>query len=576
MRIPRLCSRNSAVALVLALAALATLAACKKDGGGAPPDLGRKGPVVDVDKLEAPPLFAHIPADTPYVMASFEAVPLAYYAKVRQAAGPELARALDQLRALGGPAELERWIDAVTDELAGKWSAKGLESLGLSAQPRFAIYGHGALPAVLRLEVKDAKAVLATVERIAHRAGAKLPALETRHGREFWRIELPADFGAIVSLTDGQLVAAIGPRHAIAAVLPQIVGAEKPSRNMAGGEELKRLIAKHQLGPVLVGYVDTKRLGGSLLALVERDTSDKCAAAIDRLAAAVPRLAFSYTELTDKRFSAAAILELAPALAEQLKAMRTPVPGLAAALADEPMFAMGGGLDLRRGQAAGKAAAVALGELGLACDAAGLQRAADEMLEAMATPLPGPLGKLAGGALAIDAIDFGGGAGGGRRAGPPIPRSLDAFAMLAVSDAKAVLDSMSAELALLGGLQLKPDGKLRALELGMLPLPFEVHGGVGERALAVAVGSRGKRRAERAITASGDGPAPFLAGTLDMSKLTELQARLATILADDDADPADAVTRDVDSALSSMIGRATFSVDATDAGLGMWFSGELK
>lgn len=556
--------RWSSRAWIVAAVALPSiaLAACKKDSEL--PGLGPRGPVIDVDKLRAPALFAHIPADTPYVLASFEAVSLDYYAKLRHTTGPALARGVDELRALGAGSDLGRWVDALTDELAGKWTASGVESLGLSAQPRFAIYGHGALPVVARLEIKDGKALLATIERIAHRAGARLPPLENRHGREFWRIELPDETGAIVAIADDQLVAAFGPRHAIAAVLPQILGAEKPARSMADGAELKQAIAKHRLGPVMIGFTDTKRLAHALIALAEETPPAACLAEIDRLAAQVPRFVFGYSELTGKRFSGAAVLELAPPLIERLKALRTAVPGLGAALAGEPLFAMGGGLDLERGKAAGGAAAAVLGDLGRACEAEELVDAARELRENLAEGLPGPVAAVAGGAISIDAIDLGSDYASRRSYGiPPLPRKVEGFAMLAVADARDVFRSIAAFLPPIR--EIEPDGRLHELELTKLGLPFDIDAGVGERALVVAAGARGKRQAREALDATGGGKAPFLAGTLDLRKVMELQAQL----------DATSPTRDFDEDMAAMFGRATFSLDVTDAGLALWMSGEL-
>ncbi len=555
----RRCSRVAVVALWLI-----ALAACKKERE-LPPGFGPRGPAVDVDKLRAPALFEHIPADAPYVLASFEAVSLDYYAKVKRAVGPAVARGVDQLRARGGGGDAERWLDALAAELDGKWTARGLESLGLSARPRFAIYGHGALPVVARLEIKDGKALLATIERIAHRAGAELPPLETRHGREFWRIKLPDDNGAIIAIAGDQLVAAFGPRHAIAEVLPQIVGAEQPPRNMAGGDELKRLIAKHRLGPVMVGFVDSKRLAHALIGLAERTPPADCIAEIDRLAARVPRLAFGYTELTDQRFSGGLVLELAPPLVEELKALRTAVPGLSAALAGEPMFALGGGFDLDRGKTAGRAAAAVLRDLGQACDAEALVDGARELRDALSEALPGPLAAIAGGAIAIDSIDFGSDHAARRsHVSTPVPRGVEGFAMLAVPDAKDVFRSIAAFLPPVS--EIEPDGELHELALTKYGMPFDLHAGVGEQALAVAVGSRGKRLARQALAATGGGKAPFLAGTLDMGKVMALQAQL---------DPT-GLTRDLDESMATIFGRTTFSLDVTDAGLAMWMSGELK
>lgn len=545
---------------VLALLALAALsaAACKKEGGDLPPGFGPRGPAVDVTKLQAPALFAHIPADTPYVIASFEAIPLSYYAKLRRAIGPALVRSIDQLRAAARDTEGDRWVDAIADELDGKWSAKGLESLGLSAQPRFALYGHGALPAVLRLEIKDDKALLATVERVARRAGVQLPPLENRHGREFWRVELPDDAGAIISIADHQLVAAVGPRHAIAAVLPQILGAERPARSMADGEELKRLIARHHLGPLLIGYVDSKRLASALVALADQAPPAACTAEIDRLAAQVPRLVVSSIELSDHRFSSAAVVELAPALAQSLKALRASVPGLTAALEGEPLMAFGGGLHLSRAQAAGQALATALRDLGQACGADELVRGARALREALDEPIPEPIRKLTGGAFAVDAIDM----GGARRG---IPRSLDGFGVVAAGDPKAVLEALSATAPPLRMLDLTADGKLHDLDGDKLGLPFDVHAGIGDRAIVLAAGDGGARRARKAMAATSDEPAPFLAASLDLRRLIELQARI---------DPAAARALDAD--MIELFGRMTFSVDATDAGLTLWGASELK
>jgi hypothetical protein len=557
--------RSSRAWVAVVALSLVALAGCKKDREP-PLELGPRGPVIDVARLQAPALFAHIPADAPYVLASFEAVSLDYYAKVKRATAPALARSVAQLRALGADTGLERWLDAVTDELAGKWTARGLESLGLSARPRFALYGHGALPVVARLEIKDGKALLATIERIAHRAGAALPPLENRHGREFWRIELPDDAGAIVAIADDQLVAAFGPRHAIAAALPQILGAERPARSMADGAELKQVIARHRLGPVMVGFADSKRLAHALLALAEDTPPAACLAEIDRLAARVPRLAFGYAELTDKRFSGAAVLELAPPLVEELKALRTAVPGLGAALAGEPLFAMGGGLDLERGKAAGHAVAAVLRDLGRGCEAEDLIDAARELREGLAEGLPGPLAAVAGGAISIDSVDLGSDYAARRRsrfAPPPVPRGIEGFAMLAMAGARDAFRSIAAFLPPVA--EIEPDGRLHELPLTKLGMPFDVHAGVGERALVVARGSRGKRQAREVLEATGGGKAPFLAGTLDLRKTLELQAQL----------DGSSLTRELDESMAAMFGRASFSLDVTDAGLALWMSGEL-
>jgi hypothetical protein len=199
--------------LSLCLSLVLATSACKKDGVSSdqplPSELKPKPADVDTSKLKAPALFASIPSDTPYVAAAFEAVPLDYYAKMKTALGPTFANAFAQFHAIEADGKPDV-LTAVMTELDGKWNAAGLESLGFSATPRFAVYGLGLAPAVLRLEVKDDKAVLATIERVATKAGQALPAMATRDGRSFWRIP-QRQVDIVVALADNQLIVAVGP-----------------------------------------------------------------------------------------------------------------------------------------------------------------------------------------------------------------------------------------------------------------------------------------------------------------------------------------------------------------------------
>jgi hypothetical protein len=52
---------------------------------------------IDVDRLAAPALLAHIPADTPFALVSFEPIPLAYFAKLKRELGPRLASIRDAI-----------------------------------------------------------------------------------------------------------------------------------------------------------------------------------------------------------------------------------------------------------------------------------------------------------------------------------------------------------------------------------------------------------------------------------------------------------------------------------------------
>jgi hypothetical protein len=148
--------------IVVAMTAALAVGACEKKGAvtdkQVPAELRPTKAAFD-PKLVAPALFAHIPADTPYVIAAFEAAPLEYYAKLKRALGPAFSKLIKKKQAEGGEPDV---IDAIVDELGGDLSAKALEDRGLSAKPRFAIYGLGVAPVVARVEIKDEAALRAT------------------------------------------------------------------------------------------------------------------------------------------------------------------------------------------------------------------------------------------------------------------------------------------------------------------------------------------------------------------------------------------------------------------------------
>src|SRR5665647_3000204 len=100
---------------VMAVLSLLTGGACEKKGEknatvanvepGVPEIVARPA-AVNVAALSAPALLASVPADTPYLITAFEAIPLEYYAKLKQAIGPAMVRTVDQLRSLANDSDL--------------------------------------------------------------------------------------------------------------------------------------------------------------------------------------------------------------------------------------------------------------------------------------------------------------------------------------------------------------------------------------------------------------------------------------------------------------------------------------
>jgi hypothetical protein len=543
---------------------------CKKDSSGGdnalPSQFKPKLANVDTSKLKAPALFGYIPSDTPYVIASFEAVPLDYLSKMKKALGPSFDKTFKMLRTLDANSGKPSMLDAIITELDGKWNVAGLESLGFSASPRFAVYGLGFAPVVLRVEVKDDKAVLATIERVAKKAGQELPAMETKDNRSYWRFP-SREADVIVALVDNQFVAAVGPAAEIDAKLPLILGIEKPPQTMADGKQLAEVMTKHGFGPYLVGFADTKRMITQGLAWKNVAITPACSTEIDGLAASVPRVVFGYAELSTARASGGAVIELSPDLVKQFEGLKAEVPGFGAAMAGEPLMAFGGGIDIVGAQKLAVSAVQALRRFGETCQAGPVASTAESMSRSIMRPLPDFVEKIHGGVFVVQSMTF----SGSKRASP-IPDAMDAFALLSAGDAKGLVEALMKQAPPLRQMGIESDGKLHKVGGGMLPVPFDVFAGVGDHAVVLAVGDKGKALAEKTIDASGGGKVPFLAASYDYGKFLELRAKMVGLGGglDDDAD------QKMNDDLAKIFGRASVSLDITDKGLGMWGSIDMK
>ncbi|HWO26860.1 MAG TPA: hypothetical protein VNO30_49360 [Kofleriaceae bacterium] len=498
----------------------------------------------------APALFASIPADTPFVLASFEAMPLEVLAMYRDLVGPEIRSSLE--RASGGGAWADRLLPVLLEELDGKWNVAGFESLGLSATPRFAIYGLGLVP-VLRLEIRDGRVLLATIQRIAKRAGLPLPPPEAREGRTFWWID-DSEHPALLAITGDQLALAIGPRGALDAALPHVLGLEKPARSMADGAELAAARQKHRLGGQAVGIADTRRLLTNILAAGR--PSPACAAEIDRLAARAPRLVAGYG-VTPAQHDIDMVLEVAPDLAGELRSLRVDLPGYAQALADKPLLMVAAGVDLPRGQALLRAAVEATQRAAAACDATAFRARYDEAAALFAEPLPPPLAQLRGGLLNVLSASY--------DDDDALPSRLEAFAVVSSPAASSLFALGRAVIADAVPIDFEADGKLHTLPLDrlQLALPYEIAGGASERAIFLAAGKQGRARLERALGAPPDRAPLFITDT-DYGRFSELSARRGGERAS------------VNAINAQLYGRMRMALDVSDRGLELRTAVETK
>lgn len=548
---------------------MGALAGCAKQGVG-----DAMGPPADV-KLQAaqggptrsgvPALFVSIPADTPYLLASLESAPPELWEKMGQRFKPVIDLIAAKWQEKRGTNKV---FEAMLGELAGKWSEAGLESLGFSGQPRFAMYGLGLQPFVIRMAIKDGKAVRATIERIAAKAGDPLPPIRTRGGRGYWQDTGRDGTATVVSVDDHELIVAAGKPRDIEDKLDLILGLQKPARNMADGALVKRLMAGHRLGGQLIGFADTRQLAGKALEAagsLPGPAGPDCTGEIDRLSAMLPRLVFGYSELSSSRIAGRLVVEMAPELVAELRALKTEVPGLGTAMAGHPIMAFAAAMDLVGAQQLAIAAAANLQQLGTACGLGPLANGAAQVAGLLSRPLPDLVGQISGGAAVIDDIVV---RPGGRKG---TPEKIEGVLLIASPDARALFGKAIELEPQLKSLGIEADGKLHDLRM---PVPvFGVPAvGVGDHVLLVTAGNQQRGAGDKLIAARGGDKAPLLAGSYDFRKLMDFTEQTGNF----DAMDRQPEFRVVMEAFKDALGNFWGTVDVTDRGLALWSAVELK
>lgn len=524
--------------------ALVVAAGCKKEPAGEPPNAA----ALDFSALE--PLFAHVPADTPYVLASATTISSGYFEKVQRMYGPLVERALAAQATTDTPDA--RLLKALGDELAGKWSPQGFASLGIDPTSRSVMYGLDVAPAVARLTLADGKLLRAAVERVAKRAQLTLPPSESLQGREIWRINVHDDIDVLVVLDDKQLVVAIGSRDGLASNLPLITGVERPAQKL-DSKVLAQVAAKHQLGSQIVGFADVPRIVRGVLARSDEKLPPACVAGVDKLTANVPLIAVG-GGFDEHRSYTTVVVELAPPVVQLAKQLTVAIPGFAAAFASKPAFAFGGGADVRKAQLAGQALFSAIGELGAPCGNEDFVRKMAERQAILSQPLPPVAESLRGGYAVVQNLVV----------DNPAQIRADGYAVVAAGDPAQLLELAYGLAPPLRQLGIVADGKLHPVKLPEPP-PFEVFAGVGGPGIVVAAGA-GKAAAESVLAATGGDRAPLLAIALDYGRMFAMAKQFGG------NDP----ELQMLDGMANMFGAGTMSLDVTDHGVALSYNLEIK
>ena len=356
-------------------------------------------------RKEPETLLGYVPADTPYVFANIDPVPKAYIDAMADKMAPIASLYEDMIKDALAKLAKEPADDpaipvvkAILEELQGKISLAGMESIGLSSQAHIAMYGVGLVP-VVRAELKDPAAFQAFIGRVEKRAGQPLLAFKVGD-QSYWRIGKEGEeMAGLMAIAEGDLVLSLMPAKPSNELLERLLGVTLPEESLADEHKLQDLNKQYGFTPNGSGYIDMVRVMQSLVeektgiekefvaAIGSKDElpTPECKAELLGIAANMPRFAFGYTKLDEQQVDMLALLELKPELAKPLAAIPAPVPGLGAPT--DSVFDFGFSLDVQKMVDFANAQAAAVAATPYKCaDLADLNTGFAELRTSMANP----------------------------------------------------------------------------------------------------------------------------------------------------------------------------------------------
>ncbi|MDX2417867.1 MAG: hypothetical protein QNK19_10445 [Xanthomonadales bacterium] len=293
------------------------------------------------------PLLAYVPADTAYVFADLETVPVEITDAYVERFQPVLDVMSDQINKFQAGYQAGEFQDnqvaqlgmAVLDELGGSLSKENLEKLGISLQSHHAVYGTGVFP-VIRLSLGDEQKLREAIARIEVKMGYQLP-VKTLNGTSYWRVsenEMPV--AVYIAILDQQLAFSVFPVNSEDRLLAAFLGQEMPADSMASSNALGTMNTKKGYSTYGSGFVDIQKLTDEIMnpdsetrslmgaeANSHLDSLDAvCVAEIKSMIARTPRMTVGTTRLTNSEVAMRYDLEIESLLASGLAALVSNAP----------------------------------------------------------------------------------------------------------------------------------------------------------------------------------------------------------------------------------------------------------
>ena len=515
------------------------------------------------DKVDRDAPLAFVPADTPWLFANIEPVPesiRARYEQQMQAAWPvmlgmfdgaladiERAAAIAEAGGAGDEAvesaadgadgngeaaadsagiatdpqqavedlaartDVARVLKAVLAELRTLDTPAKWREVGLSPEARMAIYGIGLLP-VMRAELSDPAAFRALVARLEAGIGRTLGTADIA-GQAVWTFGSD-EVGGMMAIQGTHLVLALMPGKADATLQRRVLGLDRPAVSIADSGALADFNQARGYLPHGSGWIDTRRIvalvgvdeGVATIARAagaEPPTLDAtCRAEFDAIAAKAPRLSFGYTALDGQRMAMHSRIDLEPALAQALVALETRTPG---GMTSDALFDFGIALPVLGLRDFFLAQADAVAKAPFQCrHLTGLNDAFAQASPKLQGMLPPPVANLSGLRLTATRLEW-----------PQGADKPDVAGTLVVGSSSPALLAGLAQLASpeLQKITLAADGKPVAVPASALPAGYAdipVSVAMGEKSLALAIGTEDAARLESTVAAAPSKPGVWL------------------------------------------------------------------
>jgi hypothetical protein len=525
------------------------------------------------------PLLAYVPADTAYVFAALEPVPVeisdAYIARFQ----PVMDLLSEQVRRFQSDfeaGELQSRTEAqlavaILDELGGKVSTESLENLGISLQSHHVFYAMGVFP-VMRIGLSDEQKLRDALARIESKMGVSLPASEL-NGSSYWRIaQDDSPVGLYIAILEGQLAISVFPVGAEDSMLTSLLGQETPSSSMASTNSLAIMNASKGYTAYGSGMMDLQKLAdeifnadsitrsylGSRVNTKLASVDEVCIAEFKSIVAKAPRMTIGTTNLTSHEYAMSYELEMESTLAGSLAALVSDTP-----IASSGDYLLSASLAVRVGKLRNFLLEKANETVASPYQCEQLQKLnhqASELVSQLNIPMPPMVNNLLGVRVLLDDID-------------PTASPIQASGLVALHVDKPEMFVGMATMMVPGFEELDLPNQSEPVKIpsDMYRMDdFDVYALMGDSAIGAAIGQEYATDLGAFMNEKPQQSGTFLSVSYDMARQMEIQKSVAKefgVTQDHDQSGHSEFSEAIKASYEAMLGRSSMEIRFTQSGL---------